>query len=117
MLRAYALLIGAGLIVLGLTGFSVVPPDVLTFPENALHLAVGLIFCSGVLLLGTDAGKLRGFVGGMGGLLLLGKGTIIATRWASVGEFHLGLFGIICLVAGATSLIVAALTGGSDEPP
>lgn len=63
MLRAYALLIGAGLIVLGLTGFSVVPSDVLTFPENALHLAVGLIFCSGVLLLGTDAGNLRRFVG------------------------------------------------------
>ena len=56
MLRAYALLIGAGLIVLGLTGFSVVPSNVLTFPENALHLAVGLLFCSGVLLLGTNPG-------------------------------------------------------------
>lgn len=55
--------------------------------------------------------------GGMEGLLFLGKGTSIATRWAGVGEFHLGLFGSSCLVAGATSLIVAAITGGSDEPP
>ncbi len=117
LLWVYALLVGTVLLVLGLIGFSLVPSNALTFPENALHLAVGLIFCSGGLLLGNDPGSLGGFVGGMGFLLLLGKGTIVATRWVDAKDFHLGLFGGICLVAGATSLLVAALTRGSSDEP
>lgn len=106
MLWAYALLVGAGLSVLGLIGFSGTALNVLTFPENALHLGVGLIFFSGGLLLGDDPSKLRGFVGGRGFLLLLGKGSIVTTRWVAMGELYLGLFGGICVVTGAASSLV-----------
>lgn len=109
LLRAYALAVGLGLFVFGLAGFTPSPLSS-TAPENALHLGVGLIFFCGGLLVG-ERDPLRSFLGGMGLLLLVGKGTIVVTRWVDEGFFHLPQVGIVCLVAGVTSLLLAAFAG------
>ena len=109
LLRIYALAVGVVLFVLGLIGFTSFDPLGFATPENLLHVGVGLLFFSASLVLRGDLAVLRSFVGGTGFLLLLGKGTIIATRWFGQGIFHLSLFGIVCLVAGACSLLLALL--------
>ncbi len=109
LLRAYALLIGAGLLILGLTGFTFARPN-MPSPENLLHLGVGLLFFAGGTLL-EDLRLLRSFLGGMGVVLLLGKATIVSTRWFDQGVFELPLVGVVCLVAGLTSLLLALFTG------
>lgn len=113
LLRAYALVIGAGLLALGLSGLTLDHPHV-TAPENLLHLGVGLLFFIGGTLL-EDLRMLRSFLGGMGVALLLGKATIVSTRWFDERVFHLPLVGVICLAAGLTSLLLA-LFAGSDAP-
>ncbi len=109
LLRAYALGVGLVLFVLGLVGFTSLPH--MTTSESVLHLGVGLLFFCGGLLM-RDLGMLRTFLGGMGVLLLLGKVIIVSTRWFDEGFLHLPLVGIVCLVAGVTSLLIALFVGG-----
>lgn len=109
LLRAYALGVGFVLLTLGLVGFTSLPHS--TASESVLHLGIALLFFCGGLLL-RDLGTLRTFLGGMGVLLLVGKGIIVSTRWFDEGFLHLPLVGIVCLVAGATSLLIALFVGG-----
>lgn len=113
LLRTYALVVGAGLLAFGLAGFTLARPN-MTAPENLLHLGVGLLFFIGGTLL-EDLRMLRSFLGGMGVVLLLGKATIVSTRWFDERVFHLPLVGVICLVAGLISLLLA-LFARSDAP-
>lgn len=113
LLKGYTLLVGAGLFVLGLVGFSPLLPT-LEAPENLLHVATGSLFIGGALLL-DDLGHLRSFMGGMGLLLVLGKAIIVGARWFDLGLFHLPLVGVICLVAGVCTLLVALFVGSGPS--
>lgn len=115
LLRAYVLTVGVSLVVLGLAGFASVPFN-LTVPENVFHLGVGLTLFAGGLLLRDDPHHLRDFLGGMGLLLVLGKGTIVTARWMSEGSFHLPVVGVVCLVAGLFSLLLALFVGKASPP-
>lgn len=115
LLRAYVLTVGVSLVVLGLAGFASVPFN-LTAPENVFHLGVGLTLFAGGLLLRDDPHHLRDFLGGMGLLLVLGKGTIVTARWMSEGSFHLPVVGVVCLVAGLFSLLLALFVGKASPP-
>ncbi len=108
MLKGYALAVGVGLFVLGLLGLAPAPPD-LDLPENMLHLGLGSLFVGGGLLV-NSLNQLRGFVGGMGGLLLLGKAVIVGTRWVDLG-LHIPPVAVVCLVVGVASVFVAAFVG------
>lgn len=110
LLRGYALAVGMGLFGLGLVGLSPLPPNMIT-PENIMHLGVGLLYVCGVWLIGAAFDLLRAFVGGMGLLLVLGKGVIIAARWADLSFLHLPAVGVVCLLAGLTALILALFVG------
>ncbi len=110
LLKAYALAAGVGLFVFGLAGFTASPLN-LTAPENLLHVGLGLLFFGGGLLLSGELTLLCVFIGGMGFMLVLGKGTIIVTRWVYEGFFHIHLVGAVCLMLGMTSLLLALFVG------
>ena len=113
LLKGYALSVGAGLLVLGLVGFSPLRPNPVA-PENVLHIGTGLLFLGGVLLL-NDLGNLRSFMVSMGLLLVLGKALIVGARWFDLGLIYLPLVGVICLVAGVGTLLVALFMGSGPN--
>ncbi len=116
LLKGYALATGAGLFVLGLLGLAPLPlsPFPMLIPEGLLHLGAGSLFVGGALAVhGLD--YLRGFVGGMGGLLVGGKVILVGARWSELG-LHLPLVGAICLLAGVGSLLVAAFVSVGTPP-
>lgn len=108
MLRGYSLVVGAGLLVLGLVGLSPFPPSP-PLPENILHLGTGGIFIGAGLAMDEPA-HLRGFVGGMGVLLVLGKAVIVGAHLID-HDFQVPLVGVVCAVVGTSSLLVAAFVG------
>lgn len=112
LLRGYTALAGLGLFVLGLLGLTPPPPSLST-AENLLHIGTGSLFLAGVLLL-NGPNQLRGFLFGMGILLVLAKVVIVAARWPALG-LHIPLVGVVCLVVGVSSLIIASLVR-SEHP-
>ncbi len=106
LLRGYTTLVGLGLFVLGLLGLTPPPPS-LSAAENLLHIGTGSLFLAGALLLNRPT-QLRSFVLGMGILLVLAKVVIVAARWPSLG-LYIPLVGVVCLVIGVGSLIIASL--------
>ncbi len=119
LLKVYAILAGMGLFVLGLVRIAPSPPSPInpTFPENLLHIGSGLLFVAGVLVSRTLE-QLRGFVLGLGALLLLSKAIILPVRWADSGLFPHGvpLIGVVCLVVGVGSLLTTALVRPGTPP-
>ena len=113
LLKGYTLMVGAGLFVLGLVGFSPLPPDPVD-PESLLHIATGSLFLGGALLL-RDLDHLRSFMGGMGLLLVAGKAIIVGARWFDLGIFHLPMIGGVCLVVGVCTLLVALFVGSGPR--
>ena len=116
MLKGYAMLVGVGLIVLALLGLASDPPSPLnlSFPENLLHIGAGSLFVSHALVR-TSLDHQRGFMIGMGALLVLAKVVIVLVRWPSLG-FSITLFGAVCLVAGVGSLLLALFVGSETHP-
>lgn len=110
VVRTYARIVGLILVVAGLGGLFYLPrlffiPD-LSLGESCFHLATGTIFAY-LGFFQPDEEVIRPVVGGLGVLLLLGKGTIISTGllW---GEAHLfGPTEITCIVFGITSVLAA----------
>ena len=115
MLKTYARVAGSVLLLVGLAGFSVLPK--LSAAESFFHLAVGALFA----YLGfwqRDPVVVRRVVGGMGVLLLLSKGAVVAVALL-VGDEE-PLFGpveVVCFVIGLLSVLVARFwkDGGSTE--
>jgi hypothetical protein len=110
--RGYTLLVGLGLFVLGVLGFAPPPPS-MAMAENLMHIATGSLFLAGASLM-SRPNQLQGFLFGMGILLVLAKVLIVVARWPEHG-LHLPLVGVICLVVGVSSLLIASLVG--SEPP
>ncbi len=102
------MLVGLGLFVLGLLGITTAPPS-LSAAENLLHLGSGSLFIAGAALLDRP-NQLRGFLFGLGMLLVLAKALMVVARGATLG-LHIPLVAIICLVAGVGSLLIAPLVG------
>jgi hypothetical protein len=109
LLKGYALVVGAGILVLGLLGASPVPPHP-PHLEYVLHIGAGALFMAGGWLL-DDFGHLRGFVGAMGALRVVAKVGIVGVRSIGVAPIFLPGVGYVCLVIGACSLLVALFIG------
>ena len=110
LIRTYARIVGLILVVAGLGGLFYLPtfffiPD-LSLGESCFHLATGTIFAY-LGFLQPDEKVIRPVISGLGVLLLLGKGIILATGvlWGTAHLF--GPTEITCLVFGATSLLAA----------
>ena len=112
ILRGYAVAVGVGFIALSLAGFFG-PSDLNLFspPENVLHLGSGCLFLGGVWVADTVS-QLRGVVGSMGVLLVVGKAAIVVERWAYEGlDYYIPPVGVVCCAVGVGSILVAALAG------
>ncbi len=120
-LRRYALMVAVVFVILASAGFifdtffgrSVFfGPGV---PEDLMHLGVGLIF--GYLGFWVrEATALRTLVGGMGGLLLGGKGILIAGNLWAYDNVFTSVTEVVCLVGGITSILAAIyLPSGTPE--
>ncbi len=111
LLKGYALVIGVGLIVLGmadllgLTSYFFIPQPAEP-AENALHIGTGLLFIGGWWSL-DELGSMRAFVGGMGLLQVIGKIVIVGGRTIDLGFFSIHFVGVVCLVVGVCSLLIA----------
>ena len=116
LLKGYALVVGVGLLVVSLISLLPSPPSPLRLelPENLMHIGTGFLFIGGSLLF-HGANHLRGFLVGMGLLLVVGKALLIAMNWSDA-DYHRTVIAVICLVAGLGSVIVAALAGNVASP-
>lgn len=104
MLRAYARVVGLGLVALGLMGF--VSALGWALATNFYHVAVGSFFIYAGFLQ-RDAEDIRSIVGGLGTLLLLVKGaTIVLSLLFSASPLY-GPIEISCLVVGLLSILAA----------
>jgi hypothetical protein len=83
--------------------------------EDFMHLSVGLIF--GYVGWGArEAATLRALIGGMGALLLVGKGMLIGGNLWIEGNIFNSVTEVVCLVVGLTSILAAIyLPGGAPE--
>ena len=114
-LKGYTLLVGAGLFVLGLAGlldltsYSFMPQPV-ELPDHVLHTCTGLLFIGGGWVM-QDLGTIRFFVGGMGLLLVLSKIVLLGGRTYALGFLSFHFVGIVCVVVGVSSLLVALFIG------
>lgn len=107
LLRIYAC--GAGLVLLavGLAGFTVSPK--MNAAESFFHLAVGVLFVY-LSLWQRDRDVVRTVIGGMGVLLLLSKGAVVAiVVLVGSGEPLFGSVEVVCFTVGFLSVIVARL--------
>ncbi len=113
VIRAYARVVGVGLILLGIAGLvSVVG---LNPPANIFHLGVGGIFAY-VGFLQRDVLVIRALVGGLGLLLLLVKGVVIVAPLLWGEAPLLAPVEITCLVVGILSVLAARyLPSGTSE--
>ncbi len=115
LLKGYALIIGVGLFVLGvvgvlsLTSFFFIPKPA-EFAENMLHIGTGLIFIGAWWFI-DEMGSMRTFVGGMGLILVIGKMTIVGGRTIDLGFLTFHFVGVVCLVVGLCSLLIALFIG------
>ncbi len=110
-LRRYAQITAAVFIVLSLVGFLSAVFDLsgifgLDVPVNVMHLFVGLIY-GYVGFWANETAAVRTLMGGMGLLLLLGKGLLIAgDLWSGHNAFS-SVTEVVCLVVGLTSILAA----------
>lgn len=113
MLRTYARAVGAGLLLFALAGFFYLPQ--LSFAESLFHTAVGVMFVY-LGFLQRDLTVVRDVVGGLGLLLLAGKGVLVlAHLWW--GEAHLfGPVELVCLAVGVASALAARLLPPGGRP-
>lgn len=117
MLRIYASGAGSVLMLVGLAGFTVMPK--MNAAESFFHLAVGVLFVY-LGLWQRDPEVVRTVVGGMGILLLLSKGAVVAVVILVGNEEPLfGPVEVVCFAIGFLSVAVAGLgkdasTGGGD---
>ncbi len=114
-LKGYTLVVGVGLFVLGLVGslglasyFFIPPPSEIA--ENVLHIGTGLIFIFAWWLM-DELSTIRTFLGSMGALLVLGKILIVGGRTYTLGFLTIDFVGVVCLVVGISSLLVALFVG------
>ena len=114
-LKSYTLVVGVGLFVLGVVGllglttyFFIPPPK--EFAENFLHIGTGLVFICGWWL-SDERNTLRTVLGSMGLLLVIGKIVIVGVRTIDLGFFTIHFVGVVCLVVGVISLLVALCIG------
>ena len=120
-LRRYAQITAAVFIVLSLAGFLSAVFDLsgifgLDVPVNVMHLFAGLIY-SYVGFWRNETGAARTLVGGMGLLLLLGKGLLIASDLLIGHNAFSPVTEVVCLVVGLTSILAAKyLPGGASGP-
>lgn len=107
MLRIYACAAGLLLLVVGLAGFTVLSK--LNAAESFFHVAVGAMF----VYLGfwqKDRNVVRTVIGGMGVLLLLSKGVVVAIVLLAGNEEPLfGSVEVVCFAVGFLSVVVARL--------
>ncbi|MDQ3377537.1 MAG: hypothetical protein M3533_11665 [Actinomycetota bacterium] len=105
MLRIYACSAGSVLLMVGLAGFAVLPK--MNAAESFFHLAVGALF----VYLGfwqKDRNVVRTVIGGMGVLLLLSKGVVVAVVVLVGNEEPLfGPVEVVCFAVGFLSVAVA----------
>ena len=119
-LKGYTLVVGVGLLVLGVVGllglssYLFIPPPT-EVAENILHIGTGLLFIGGWWLM-DERGTARTFLGGMGLLLVIGKMVIFGGRTIDLGYFTIQFVGIVCIVVGVFSLLVAMFIGPYDTP-
>jgi len=113
VLRTYARVAGAVLVLLALSQFFFPELSLLgfrfpamTLADGFFHLLVGAIFVYVGFLQG-DPGVVRGVVGGMAVLLFLGKGAILLFGWLWGVSPLFGPTEVTCLVAGILSLLAA----------
>ncbi len=77
------------------------------FPENLMHLLIGLLFAYIGFSSRMDDDSARVFVGGMGVLLLLGKGVFVALNlWGGQSLFGT-VTEVVCVVLGVSSILAA----------
>jgi hypothetical protein len=120
-LRRYAQIAAGVFIVLSLTGFIFAAFNLSGFfgpdlPANVMHLFVGLLY-GYVGFWAGEAAPIRTLIGGMGALLLLGKGLIIAADLLSGQDAFSSVTEVVCLVIGSTSILAAKyLPGGASGP-
>ena len=83
--------------------------------EDFMHLSVALLF--GYVGWGArEAATLRALIGGMGALLLLGKGMLIGGNLWIEGNIFNSVTEVVCLMVGLTSVLAAIyLPGGVPE--
>ena len=114
-LKGYTLVVGVGLFgmgmvgLLGLTSYFFIPPPE-EFAENFLHIGTGLVFICGWWLM-DERGTSRTFLGGMGILLVIAKVVIMGGRSMDLGFITVHFVGVVCLVVGVSSLLVALFIG------
>ncbi len=118
-LRRYAQIAAVVFVVLGLAGFVFASVNYSGFfgpgvPENLMHLLVGLGF--GYLgFWPWDAAAARTIAGGMGALLLVGKGMLIAGNlWGGQNPFS-SVTEVVCVVVGIASILAAMYLPDDDH--
>lgn len=120
MLRIYAGAAGSLLLVVGLSGFTVLPK--LNAAESFFHAGVGALFVY-LGLWQRDRIVVRTVVGGMGVLLLLSKGAVVAVvLLVNEAPHPFGPVEVVCFAVGMASVIVARLArdpagAGHGGPP
>ena len=119
LLKGYALVIGVGLIVLGMLGLLGLTslffiPQPAEFAENILHIGTGLVFIGAWWWI-DELGYMRAFLGSMGLLLVLSKIVIVGGRTISLGFLSIDFVGVVCLVVGVCSLLVALFVGRASS--
>ncbi len=100
----YAAIVGILLLLMALLGITGLIPT--AFPADLFHASAGAFFAY-LGFLQRDAQVVRQVVGGMGVLLVIGKGIIlfIPLVWGQA-PFH-GPIEITCFVAGVLSILAA----------
>jgi hypothetical protein len=74
--------------------------------ENLMHLLIGVLFAF-FRFSRTDSTTVRYFVGGMGVLLLAGKGVLLGVNlWGNHSPFGT-VTEVLCMVLGAASILAA----------
>ncbi len=115
LLKGYALVTGVVLIVLGVfgvlgrTSFFFIPQPA-EFADHVLHIGTGLIFIGAWWLI-DELANMRAFLGGMGLLLVISKIVIVGGRTISLGFLSIDFIGVVCLVVGVCSLLIALVIG------
>ena len=119
-LRTYARVAAAVFVFFGLAGFAAgavgysgyFGPGTL---ENFMHVFVGLLFAY-FGFWRTDHVTSRSFVGGMGVLLVVGKGVlVVGNLWGPQSLFG-SITEALCIVLGGSSILAAWLLPDAEDP-